>query len=148
MRGIVSDSRELTALTSTPVVVFDGDCAFCTTCMLWLQRQFPAAFDSKPYQRADLASWGLTTDECHAKLQWLGRPDAVDGDRGRLQGSLAVGAILRTGGRAVGGLRGLGWRSMGELTRVPPTSWIAMGIYAWVAANRQRLPGGTPACQM
>jgi hypothetical protein len=29
---------------------------------------------------------------------------------------------------------------------LPPVSWLAAGVYSLVAANRMRLPGGTPAC--
>jgi predicted DCC family thiol-disulfide oxidoreductase YuxK len=31
---------------------------------------------------------------------------------------------------------------------LPPFSWLAEGVYRVVAANRQRLPGGTPACRL
>jgi predicted DCC family thiol-disulfide oxidoreductase YuxK len=125
--------------------VFDGDCGFCTTSVGWLEARFPAAFGSVPYQRAPLASYGLTARECRDRLQWLAWPEDPH-DRGREQGSRAVGAVLRAGGRRRGGLVGAGWAALGTLAFAPPTSWVAAGVYAWVAANRYRLPGGTPAC--
>jgi predicted DCC family thiol-disulfide oxidoreductase YuxK len=59
-----------------------------------------------------------------------------------------VGAVSRTGGRSRGGLAGALWRMVAALTVVPPFSWLAEGVYRVVAANRQRLPGGTPACRL
>jgi hypothetical protein len=38
------------------------------------------------------------------------------------------------------------WRPFGALLLVPPFSWIGAGLYRLIAANRHRLPGGTPAC--
>lgn len=125
--------------------MFDGDCGFCTTSVRWLERAFPRGFDTVPYQRAPLASYGLTAHECRDRLQWLARPDDPR-DRGREQGARAVGALLRTGGRLRGGVSGAVWATAGTLAFLPPTSWLAAALYAWVAANRYRLPGGTPAC--
>jgi predicted DCC family thiol-disulfide oxidoreductase YuxK len=137
---------DVSLVTSGPLLVFDGDCAFCTTSVLWLQRQFPDAFAMSPYQRTDLTALGLTPEECHAKVQWLG--DVRDPVGSRLQGHLAVAALVREGGRTIGGLRGGLWRAAGVVASVPPVSWVSAGVYSWVAANRQRLPGGTPACAM
>ena len=39
-------------------------------------------------------------------------------------------------------------RGLGTLALVRPTSYVADLVYSWVAANRQRLPGGTPACAL
>ena len=125
---------------SLPLLVFDGDCAFCTSSVQRLQRWFPDTFDVVPYQRADLASLGLTASECHDALQW------VDGGR-REAGARALGGLLRAGsGR--GGLPGAAARTAALLCDVPPTSWGAAAVYRVVAANRHRLPGGTPACQL
>jgi predicted DCC family thiol-disulfide oxidoreductase YuxK len=67
-------------------------------------------------------------------VQWV-EPD------GRIwAGSHAVGKLLV----ASGGL----WRVLGWLALVPPTRWIASGVYRLIADNRHRLPGGTAACSM
>ncbi len=135
-----------TSLLTGPVLVFDGDCAFCTSSVSWLQERLPGACTAVPYQRTDLAPLGLTEAECHARLQWVG--DIDDVVTSRRQGARAVGSLLRTGGRRRGGVEGTAWRCLGALAFVPPTSWVAAGIYHLVAANRQRLPGGTPACAL
>jgi predicted DCC family thiol-disulfide oxidoreductase YuxK len=129
-----------------PVLVFDGDCAFCTSSVVWLQQRFPGAFDVVPYQRADLAALRLSTQECHAKVQWIA--DRADPARTRREGHEAVAALVRTGGRHRGGAVGLLWSAAGAVAVVPPVSWVAAGVYRWVAANRSRLPGGTPACAL
>lgn len=137
----------MAALTSTsPVLVFDGDCAFCTTSVLWLHQQFPDAFELTPYQRTDLAALQLTAEECHAKVQWIGDP--ADPAATRREGHEAVAALVRTGGRRRGGAVGRLWSAAGAVAVVPPVSWVAAGVYRWVSANRSRLPGGTPACAL
>jgi predicted DCC family thiol-disulfide oxidoreductase YuxK len=135
-----------TALTTLPVLVYDGDCGFCSTSVRWLQSRFPRTFSAVPYQRTDLDLLGLTERECHERVQWIG--DAAAPVTTRESGARAVGALLGAGGAARGGPVGTAYRAAGGLTRVPPTSWAASGVYALVARNRHRLPGGTPTCRL
>jgi predicted DCC family thiol-disulfide oxidoreductase YuxK len=134
-----------TSLITGPVLVFDGDCAFCTSSVLWLQNRFPDGFSAVPYQRVELGRLGLTERECHDRVQWIADAQTPRTSR-RESGARAVGALLRSGGRARGDVTGLLWATAGVLPFVPPTSWLAEGVYRVVAANRMRLPGGTPAC--
>jgi hypothetical protein len=99
-----------------------------------------------PYQRTDLDSLALTEPECRAQVQWIG--DVAEPVSSRRSGARAVGALLRVGGGEHGGIAGAAYRGVGALTRVAPTSWAAEGVYALVAANRHRLPGGTPTCRL
>ena len=46
--------------------------------------------------------------------------------------------------RAGGGL----WRLAGLVLSRPPVLWLARPVYALVAANRHRLPGGTATCRL
>jgi hypothetical protein len=101
---------------------------------------------ARPYQRTDLGALGLTEDEAHARLQWFG--DVASPAATREQGARAVGALLRRGGAATGGVAGALWRGVGVLPTIPPASWVAAGIYRVVAKNRHRLPGGTPTCKL
>jgi predicted DCC family thiol-disulfide oxidoreductase YuxK len=135
-----------TVLRTGSVLVFDGDCGFCTTSVTWLADRFPGAFAAVPYQRTDLDALGLTARECDEKVQWIG--DVTAPVTTRAQGAAAVGRLLQAGGRRRGGTVGLAARGLGSLALTRPTSWVADAAYAWVAANRNRLPGGTPACAL
>ena len=113
-------------------LVFDGDCGFCTRCVALVPKSVRRTTNVVPYQRADLVALGLTTAECAEAVQWVGD----DGSRGR--GHAAIGRLLQSGD--------LAWRVVGTLLLLPPVSWLAAAVYRLVAANRMRLPGGTPAC--
>lgn len=119
---------------SGALLVFDGDCGFCTTAVNWLGRTLPAPPATIPFQWADLADQGLTEAQARARV-WL-----VQGGR-RFGGAAAVAAVLRR--QPVAALRLLGW-----LGSVPPWSWAAEAAYRLVARYRYRLPGGTPACRL
>jgi predicted DCC family thiol-disulfide oxidoreductase YuxK len=120
--------------TDGALLIFDGDCGFCTSSVNWLRRNLPVMPEAAPYQWTDLGRYGLTTAEASAKLRMV-----VDGEV--FAGHLAVSAILRHQPTAP-------WRFAGWLLASPPFSPIGAAVYALVARNRQRLPGGTPACAM
>lgn len=128
-----------------PVLVFDGDCAFCSTSVRWLERTFPDGFRTVPYQWADLDRLGLTERQCSERVQWIG--DAQSPRTTRQSGARAVCALLRTGGAARGGIVGRSWALAGVVAAIPPVSILSEGVYRLVAANRDVLPGGTPACR-
>jgi predicted DCC family thiol-disulfide oxidoreductase YuxK len=119
---------------SRPVLVFDGDCAFCTTCARFIERFVPTTAAVVPWQFADLAALGTTADRAQRELLWIHPSGTVDG------GAAAVAALLVDAGGA--------WRLAGWLMRRPVLTRIADGMYRLVAANRHRLPGGTPACAL
>jgi predicted DCC family thiol-disulfide oxidoreductase YuxK len=120
---------------SLPVLVFDGDCGFCTTSARLLHRWVVRDGSTRvaPWQRLELAELGLTADQCRAAVQWVG-------DGGQIaSGHAAVAATLRAG-RPV-------WRPIGALLVAPGFSWVAARLYNWVATHRYALPGGSPACR-
>jgi predicted DCC family thiol-disulfide oxidoreductase YuxK len=114
-----------------PVLVFDGDCAFCTRCAGFLERIGPDA-TIVAWQLTDLAELGITAERASDAVQWV----EVDG-RVR-SGHEAIGAVLGTAGPF--------WRLMARVILLPGVSWLAAKAYRLVANNRYRLPGGTPAC--
>lgn len=121
------------AVATTPTLVFDGDCAFCTSSVRWAQRWCRPAVRFVPWQEIDLEANGLTYDQVTSAVRWL----APNAERVPF-GAAAVGRLL---------LRSRWpWRPFGVLLLVPPFSWVGAGLYRLVAANRHRLPGGTPAC--
>jgi predicted DCC family thiol-disulfide oxidoreductase YuxK len=121
-------------LVSLPVLVFDGDCAFCSSAVRAGQRLIGRMPTVIAYQFADLPSLGLTPEECAAALRYVARDHRV------YAGEDAVAALLLGAGR--------GWWFLGAFIRLPGVHWIAGVAYRWVARNRHRLPGGTPACSL
>jgi predicted DCC family thiol-disulfide oxidoreductase YuxK len=115
-----------------PTLVFDGDCGFCTRSAEVARRVLPAGVAVTAWQFADLAALGTTAQRAQREALWIGADGRVAG------GATAVSRALR----ATGGV----WLVLGWLLAVPPVSWLARVVYRVVAANRMRLPGGTPAC--
>lgn len=120
--------------SKAPLLVFDGDCAFCTSAVQWLQGILPVFPRTSPWQWLELDDYGLTVLDV-TNYAW------VVTSRHQYAGHLAGSAILRM-------QPSFGWRFLGHLIATPPVSWVAAGVYRWVAANRHRLPGGTPACAL
>ena len=116
-----------------PVLVFDGDCAFCTT---WARRwqRWSGAENVEPWQFLDLDELGLTEAACDSAVQWVAADGSVESAED------AVAAALRHQGR--------GWRVLGSLLMLPGVHALAGVVYHLVAKNRYRLPGGTAACAL
>lgn len=119
------------AARAQPVLVYDGDCGFCTSSVRLLER-IGARAETVPWQRADLPGLGLTEEVAAASVQWVETDGAIH------SGHEAVAAALVS----AGGI----WAPAGRLLLRPGISPLAAGAYRLVAANRRRLPGGTPAC--
>jgi len=120
--------------SSSAVLVWDGDCAFCAGCVRFIERRIRTDARIVAHQKADLASLGLTTQQCQAALQWVGA------DRTIRQGSRAVAALLRSSSFA--------WAMLGVAIDLPVVRVVSSAIYKLIANNRQRLPGGTEACAL
>jgi len=116
------------------LLIFDGDCGFCTTAVTWGTRLLPAMPRASPFQWTDLEIYGVSHAEATRRVWFV-----AEGQR--YGGAAAVAAILRRQPIAV--LRFAGW-----LGSVPPWSWLSELGYALVARYRHRLPGGTPACKI
>jgi len=117
-----------------PVLVFDGDCGFCTTTANWIQKNSKIALEIVPYQWTDLEQYGLTAEEAAAKVQ------LVIGDK-VFAGHYCMAKLLLI-------QPNIFIKSIGALMVAPGLNVISAKVYIWIAANRQKLPGGTPACKM
>lgn len=113
------------------MLVYDGDCGFCTTCVHLLERIGPDV-EIVAWQLTDLAALGLTEGRAADAVQLV----QVDGTL--RSGHEAIAGVLGSAGRI--------WRIAGRALLLPLISWIAARAYRLVAGNRYRLPGGTPAC--
>jgi predicted DCC family thiol-disulfide oxidoreductase YuxK len=49
------------------VVIYDGECTFCKTSIEWIEQRL--VVDSTPFQKADLAKYGLTYQQCSQSVQ-------------------------------------------------------------------------------
>jgi predicted DCC family thiol-disulfide oxidoreductase YuxK len=114
-----------------PVLVFDGDCAFCTSSARLLGRIGPQA-EIVAWQLADLDELGITAAQATAAVRWIGTDGKVR------SGHEAIAAALGTAGWP--------WRLVGRAISLPGISSLAAAAYRLIARNRYRLPGGTPAC--
>jgi len=118
------------------LLVFDGDCGFCTSAARWAERGFHHGERAEAWQLVGseaLTSYGLTVDEVRSGAWWVNADGTLE------RGHRAVGRALQAG---------RGWRrAAGWTVLTPPTTWFAAGIYRLVVRWRYRLPGGTPACR-
>jgi len=131
--AVVAEHGIRTAPT-LPILVFDGDCSFCTTWVERLRAALPRFPEAQPYQWLDLDAYGLDLDEVRHYAWYVTR-------RHQYAGHLAFSALLRAQPRL--GLRFAGW-----VLAVPPWSWLASVGYRFIARYRHLLPGGTPACAL
>ncbi|MFC7218027.1 thiol-disulfide oxidoreductase DCC family protein [Streptomyces polyrhachis] len=114
------------------VLVYDGDCGFCTSAVHVAERWIRPRCRVVPWQFADLEAWGVARERAQYEVLWITPGGRVFG------GVRAVSRLLRSAGR--------GWGLLGLLLGVPPLRWLGHGVYRLIADNRHRLPGGTPAC--
>jgi predicted DCC family thiol-disulfide oxidoreductase YuxK len=138
MKG-VSDSTQATSAPASgtielPVLIYDGDCAFCSSSVRFIERRLGTHPTCKPWQWLNLDAFGVTQDECERAVQFIATDGRVyAGERG----------IARTLVHA-----GRGWAIVGRVMLVPGVRHIAGAVYRWVSKNRHRMPGGTPQCSL
>lgn len=121
-------------MRTRPVLLYDGDCAFCTSSVHAAERLLRPGGEITPWQFADLDGLGVTRARAEHEVLWVTPVGTVYG------GVQAVAKLLlHTGGA---------WAVPGALLTLPPLRWVAHGVYRLVADNRDRMPGGTPACAL
>ncbi|MEU0717260.1 DUF393 domain-containing protein [Streptomyces lavendulocolor] len=119
-------------MRTRPVLVYDGDCGFCSACVAFVERRLRPDCVVVPWQSADLPALGVTPERAGHEVLWVTPPGRVYG------GAEAVAKILLRAGGV--------WAPPGALLLLPPVRWAAHGVYRLVADNRHRLPGGTGSC--
>jgi predicted DCC family thiol-disulfide oxidoreductase YuxK len=115
-----------------PVLVYDGDCGFCTSFIGFVERHIPTSAEIVAFQSTDLDALGTTKERAAYEALWVDRSGHVYG------GAQAVAKLLMDAGGP--------WWVLGAIARIPPFRWLAHGIYRLIAGNRYRIPGGTTAC--
>ncbi|MDP3208947.1 MAG: hypothetical protein Q8M65_07345, partial [Rhodoglobus sp.] len=56
--------------SNAPLLIFDGDCAFCTSAVAWLERSLPVFPRTSPWQWLELDDYGLTNAD-GAHCAWV-----------------------------------------------------------------------------
>jgi len=120
--------------TRHAVLIFDGDCGFCTTTANFIKRRSSTPIEIHPWQFIDVSQFGLTEAQVSAKVYMVVGGKAFAGHEAFAQILIVQRNILL--------------RAIGHTLMAPPVSWIARPGYALVAKYRHKLPGGTPACKM
>jgi predicted DCC family thiol-disulfide oxidoreductase YuxK len=115
------------------VFLYDGDCAFCSTCARFIERRMRTGAQVVAWQFTDIAALGVSQEAAENAVQW------IDAD-GISAGPAAIARLL--------GDAGSYWRPLGALLATRPAQWLAWPVYRWVARNRHRLPGGTASCSL
>ena len=117
-----------------PVLVFDGDCGFCTTVARHFEKRSHTPLTIAAWQQTDLGVLGLTQAQASAQVYLLTERDAFGGAE-------CFAELMRIQGDPFH--RFVAWGM-----RLPGIRKLFAWGYRRVAANRHRLPGGTPACAM
>ena len=91
-----------TEVREMPWVIFDGDCAFCTSSAHWVARRLnrPLGPNAQlvPWQFTDLAALGTTAERAQREALWVGTDGAIYGGAA----AFAEWLRFRGGGYAVG----------------------------------------------
>lgn len=116
-----------------PVLLYDGECGFCTRSVRMLER-LPADVRLLPSQATELAKLGIPESRARGEVLFVDAEDRTHG------GAAAVAAFLKE----CGGV----WRIGGSVLSAPVVRDIAAFAYHRISAIRDRLPGATPACEL
>ena len=119
------------------LLIFDGDCGFCTQSAAWIASSWQRAARPVSWQQlgpSRLAELGLSPQSCREAAWW------VDPDGTLYRGHRAIGKSLTAAS---------GWKRLaGRLILNPAIGPIASAAYALVARYRYRLPGGSETCRV
>jgi predicted DCC family thiol-disulfide oxidoreductase YuxK len=122
------------APSERPVFIYDGDCAFCSSCANFIERRIPTTAAVTPWQFTDLDALGVTQVQAEQAVVW------VADDQPPVAGPVAIARLLVDGGSF--------WRPLGRVLGLAPVLWVAWPVYRLIARNRHRMPGGTAACSL
>jgi predicted DCC family thiol-disulfide oxidoreductase YuxK len=134
--GVIGMARDVPR--DVPWLIFDGDCAFCTSSAHWLDRRLhrPEVPNARlvAWQFTDLAALGTSAERTQREALWVDTDGTIYG------GAAAFAEWLKFRGGAYGVV---GW-----MINLPVIRALAAAVYRVIAKNRHRMPGGSPACAL
>ncbi len=127
------------------VLIYDGDCGFCTSCVDYLKRRLKAMPEAVPFQSADLHQLGLSRERAQKKVWLVLRAKSSDATEiDQFGGHFAFAELLRHQPE-------FSLRLLGNLLVTQPFSLIASLGYFLIARYRHKIPaqlGGNPSCEV
>ena len=134
MSAETADDRTPDPPVPSGILVYDGDCGFCTATARWAERRLSDDYQVIASQQADLDALGLTEEDV-ARSAWWVDVCGTCSDEHR-----SIAAALRA--------MSAPWPAVGRLLTLGPISPLARGVYRLVANNRRRIrwPGSSPTC--
>jgi len=124
-----------TAVPELPAFLFDGDCAFCSSCARFIDRRIPTDAAVVAWQFTAIDDLGVTVDEVDESVIWVASPHE------HRNGPAAIAELLRSSTSRP-------WRAIGGILGTTPAQLLARPAYRLIARNRHRMPGGTPQCSL
>lgn len=118
---------------ASELLIFDGDCGFCTVTARWIEQRISNA-NVMPWQALDIEKYGLTEDDVTTAAYW------VDSSGTTHRGERGIALALQQAGQP--------WKIAGHLIATPPFSWLAVPVYSLIAKYRYKMPGSTDACKL
>ena len=111
------------AVSSEALLVYDGDCRFCSRCAAFARARLPDTVEVRPWQELDLAEIGLTEVQARSSVRWIDAQDSFAG----------ADAVARA-------LQGMGapYAVLGRLVAHPLARPTASRLYVLMARARPR----------
>jgi len=114
------------------LLIYDGDCGFCTVTAKQYARIAGDPERIGSWQSLNLDDYGLTEAQTSASVWWYSHSRTSSG-----------------ADACADALKACGWpySALGSLLSFAPVMWLARRVYPTIARNRHKLPGGTAACE-
>ena len=109
-----------------PVLLYDGECGFCTRMVEEASDRLTADVDYTAFQSVPLATYGVSAAEARHSLHLVSPEGRIS------QGGKTVARLLVASRGA--------WSLLGRLLLAPPFSFAAAAAYWLVARNRTHIP--------
>ncbi|OZM72629.1 hypothetical protein CFN78_13400 [Amycolatopsis antarctica] len=117
-----------------PVLLYDGDCGFCSRSVRFLEEHNLMGYRATPWQRVPDGELTVAFERLQSEVVLVRPGLPVVG------GADALAASVRASDSRL--------RFTGRLLALPGFRAVAHAVYRQVARNRYRLPGGSAACRI